>query len=138
MPEASPIPAGGAGFPRPQAGQTPPMGVSPATGPTPNKGYEQAAMQRIGLVIKQLTEILPMAGATSDVGKTILDVLSKLAKHVPPGANSQASERNAIDQMAKKNVQASQTNKALMQPQGGGGQPPGGGQMPPGGMGMAA
>ena len=113
------------------------MGVSPATGPTPNKGYEAAALQRVGLVIKQLTEILPMAGATSDVGKTILDVLGKLAKHVPSGSNTQASERNAIDQMAMKNAQAAQTNKALQgggQPGGGQGQPPmgGGGQPMPG------
>ena len=112
------------------------MGVSPATGPTPNKGYEAAALQRVGLVIKQLTEILPMAGATSDVGKTILDVLGKLAKLVPAGSNTQASERNAIDQMAMKNAQAAQTNKALqggVQPGGGQGQPPmGGGQPMPG------
>ena len=132
MPEPTPA---GSGLPRPQQSQSPPMGVSPATGPTPNKGYEAAALQRVGLVIKQLTEILPMAGATSDIGKTILDVLGKLAKHVPSGSNTQASERNAIDQMAMKNAQAAQTNKALQQPQGGGGQaPPGGGQMP----GMAA
>jgi hypothetical protein len=112
------------------------MGVSPATGPTPNKGYEAAALQRIGLVIKQLTEILPLAGATSDLGKTILKSLDSLAKHVPSGANTQASERNAIDQMAMKNAQSQQTNQALMKPQGGGGQlpQPGGAQMP----GMAA
>jgi hypothetical protein len=132
MPEPTPA---GSGLPRPQQSQSPPMGVSPATGPTPNKGYEAAALQRVGLVIKQLTEILPMAGATSDIGKTILDVLGKLAKHVPAGSNTQASERNAIDQMAMKNAQAAQTNKSLMQPQGGaqGGQPPmGGGQQMPG------
>ena len=117
-----------------------PLGASPVTGPTPNKGFEAAALQRLGLVIKQLTEILPMAGATSDIGKTILDVLGKLAKHVPSGSNTQASERNAIDQMAMKNAQAAQTNKALQgggQPGGGQGQPPmggGGAQMP----GMAA
>jgi len=101
-------------------------------------------MQRLGLVIKQLTDILPLAGATSDIGKTVLDVLGKLAKHVPAGSNTQASERNAIDQMAMKNAQAAQTNKSLMQGGSGqGGQPPGGGpsapMQPPGsGMGMAA
>jgi len=101
------------------------MGVSPATGPTPNKGYEAAAMQRLGLVIKQLTEILPLAGAASDIGKTVLDVLGKLTKHVPAGSNSQASERNAIDQMAMKNAQATQTNQMLQKQSMG---PPGGGQ----------
>ena len=136
MPETNPIPAG-SGLPKPQQSQSPPMGVSPATGPTPNKGYEAAAMQRLGLVIKQLTEILPLAGASSDIGKTVLDVLTKLTKHVPSGSNTQASERNAIDQMAMKNAQAAQTNKALQgggQPGGGQGQPPmgGGGQPMPG------
>lgn len=132
MPE--PVSAG-SGLPRPQQTQTPPMGVSPATGPTPNKGYEAAALQRVGLVIKQLTEILPLAGATSDLGKTILKSLDSLAKHVPSGANTQASERNAIDQMAMKNAQSQQTNQALMKPPQGQGAPPaGGGQMP----GMAA
>jgi hypothetical protein len=48
-------------------------------------------MQRLGLVIKQLTEILPLAGASSDIGKTVLDVLTKLTKHVPIGSNTQAS-----------------------------------------------
>ena len=91
-------------------------------------------MQRLGLVIKQLTDILPLAGATSDIGKTVLDVLGKLAKHVPAGSNTQASERNAIDQMAMKNAQAAQTNQALQKQSMGGGQPQGGAQMP----GMAA
>ena len=64
-----------------------------------------------------------MAGATSDIGKTILDVLGKLAKHVPSGSNTQASERNAIDQMAMKNAQQNQQMQALKAQQGGGGQP---------------
>lgn len=118
------------------------MGVSPATGPTPNKGYEAAALQRIGLLVKQMTDILPLAGATSDIGKTLMDCMTKLAKHVPSGSNTQASERNAIDQMAMKNAQASQTNQALQKQAMGGGQggaPPAPGG-PPGGAqpGMAA
>jgi hypothetical protein len=128
MPDAMPMPAG-SGLPRPQQTQSPPMGVSSATGPTPNKGYEAAAMQRLGLVIKNLMDLLPMAGAT-DLGKTINKMIEMGLKHVPAGSNTQASERNAIDQMAMKNMQASQTNQQLMKPQGQQGQP----QMP----GMAA
>src|SRR5580693_2393863 len=135
MPE--PVPAG-SGLPRPQQTQSPPMGVSPATGPTPNKGYEAAAMQRLGLVIKNLMDLLPMAGAT-DLGKTINKMIEMGREHAPAGSNTQASERNAIDQMAMKNAQAAQTNKTLQQPQGQqGGQPSGGGQGMPLGMGMAA
>lgn len=140
MPE--PMPAG-SGLPQPKQPQSPPMGVSPATGPTPNKGYEAAAMQRLGLVIKQLTELLPLAGATSDIGKTVVKMIDMAVKHVPAGSNTQASERNQIDEMARKNVQSQQTNQMLQKSAAGGqagGQPPGGGQSPMGGQmpGMAA
>ena len=84
------------------------MGVSPATGPTPNKGYEAAAIQRVGLIIKQLTDLLPMAGATSDIGKTVMKAINDLAKHVPPGSTSPAAEKNSIEQMAMRNAQQSQ------------------------------
>jgi hypothetical protein len=139
MPEtAAPIPAG-SGLPKPAQMQQPPMGASPATGPTPNKGYEQAAMQKVAVVIKQLESALPLAGSGSDLGKAILDALNKLAKHVQPGSTSQAAQRNEIDQMAQKNMQASQMQKQLNSPQGGS-QAPGGAPPPqaPGGMGMAA
>lgn len=114
------------------------MGVSSATQPTPNKGYEAAAQQRMGLLLKMATEILPLAGATSESGKVLLDIIGKLSKVVQPGSNTQASERNAIDKMAMQNAQQSQMMKQ-MQPgmaQGGQGGPPGG--APPGAQGMAA
>ena len=120
--------------PQPQAQA--PNGVSPATGPTPNKGFEAAAAQRLGLVIKQLEELIPLAGATTDIGKACLDALNKLVKYVPPGSVSPASSKNNIEQMAMKNAQSNQQMQALkaqqMQGQGGqqGGQP-GGAQMPP-------
>lgn len=143
MAEAPPA-AGGSSLPPPSQTSQPPMGVSSATGPTPNKGYEAAAMQRVGLILKMATDALPMAGATTDIGKALLKVINDLSKHVQPGSNTQASERSAIDQMAMKNAQQTQTNQAIRQPQagGGGGAPPGaGGGMPPGmppGMGAAA
>jgi len=116
------------------------MGVSPATGPTPNKGYEAAAMQRVGVVLNALTEVLPMAGATSDVGKAILDAIKILAKVVPPGSVSPQGQKNSIDQMQQKNAQQ-QSMMKQMQPGAGGAAPPGGGApgagMPPG-AGMAA
>jgi len=139
MPEAAaPIPAG-SGLPKPAQTQQPPMGASPATGPTPNKGYEAAAMQKVAVVIKQLESALPLAGSGSDLGKAILDSLNKLAKHVQPGSTSQAAQRNEIDQMQQKNMQAMQMQKQLAGGQGGSpggapGGPPGGGQP----QGMAA
>src|ERR1035441_9533718 len=113
--------------------QQAPSGVSPATGPTPNKGYEAAAAQRLGLIIKQLEEIIPMAGATTDIGKACLDALNKLVKYVPSGSVTPASAKNNIEQMAMKNAQQNQQMQALKAQQAGGqpggqpGQPP---QMP--------
>jgi hypothetical protein len=108
------------------------MGVSPITGPTPNKGFEAAAMQKLGGIINQLAEIIPLVGATSDIGKAAMDALQKLAKQVPSGANSPASEQSNL----KKALMQSQQNMSQMQqmkPPGGapgpGGPPPGG---PPG------
>lgn len=134
MPEtAAPIPAG-SGLPKPAQTQQPPMGVSPATGPTPNKGYEAAAMQKVAVVIKQLEAALPLAGSGSDLGKAILDALNKLAKHVQPGSTSQAAQRNEIDQMQMKNMQAAQMQKQLNAPGGAQGGAPGGGMPQPQGM----
>jgi len=59
--------------------QQAPFGSSPATGPTPNKGYEAAAMQRVGVLVKQMTEILPQVGATSDLGQALMKSITALA-----------------------------------------------------------
>lgn len=118
------------------------MGVSPATGPTPNKGFEAAGMQKLGMVLKQLTDILPMVGANSEVGQEVLKILTKLSKHVPAGAVSPASEKNNLEQMLLNNQrsqgQLAQLKQAMMAGGAAGGVPggaPGGmpAQMPPGG-----
>ena len=105
--------------------QQAPFGSSPATGPTPNKGFEAAAAQRLGLVIKQLEELIPMAGATSEIGKACLDALNKLVKYVPPGSVNPAAAKNNIEQMAMKNAQNNQQMQAIKQQSAGGGQPGG-------------
>jgi hypothetical protein len=132
MPETGPIPAG-SGFPRPQPTSQPPMGVSPATGPTPNKGYEAAAVQKVGTVIKQLEEALPLVGSGTDIGKAILECLNKLGKFAPPGAVSPQAQNNQLQQAQMKNMQNQQMAQTLNK---GAGAPGGGmgGQMP----GMAA
>ncbi len=134
MPEQTPAAATQRPPGQPGQGGQPPFGVSPASGPTPNKGLEAAALQRLGSITKQLTELLSLSGAMSDVGKVVLEVLPKLTKLVPPGSVSPASEKNHIEQMQMKNTQQNSQMQALkaqqMQQagQGGGGQPPA--QMP--------
>ena len=112
-------PAAGAA---PGQAQAAPFGASPATGPTPNKGFEAAAVQRLGLVLKQLTDLLQLAGAGSEIGKDVLKMLNIAAKHVQPGAVSPASEKNNIERMALQNAQQGQQAGQMRQQMAGGAQ----------------
>lgn len=108
MPDPSMSPSGGA--------QQAPFGTSSATQPTPNAGYEAAAAQKLGSVIKQLEEIIPLAGAATEIGKAALDALTKLVKLVPAGSVSPASEKNNLESMMMKNTQ-SNAQMAALKPQ---------------------
>lgn len=115
MPDTAPAAA-------PQQQQAP-FGQSPATGPTPNKGFEAAAAQRLGMVIKQLEEIIGTAGATSEIGQAALKMLNIGVKMVPPGSVTPASAKNNIEQMAMKNTQQAQQMAQLKQQGAQGGAP---------------
>lgn len=99
------------------------MGASPATGPTPNRGFEAAGLQKMGMVVKLLEEIVGTSGATSEVGKVALDCLNKVVKLVPAGSVSPAAQKNNIDQMSMKNQQNNQQMQQLKAQQAGGAQP---------------
>lgn len=92
-------------------------------GPTPNKGMEAAGLQRLASVLKQLEELVPMFGSGTEPGQAVLKALNSLAKHVPPGSVTPASERSNIEQMAMRNTQANQSMQALRQGGGAGGPP---------------
>ncbi len=93
-------------------------------GSTPNKGFEAAGLQKLGVLVKAMEELIPMFGATSEPGKDILDALRKLAKHIPTGSVSPASQRNTIQEMMMKAQQngsmQQQLDKSRAQPPGGG------------------
>lgn len=137
LPATSPSPGIGPapGNPSPQPGAVspvkPPFGSSPSVTPTHNAGLEVAGMQRLGVVIRLLTETLPMVGATSEVGGSVLDAIKTLSKHVRPGAVTPAAEANQLQKAQFQNAQNSQMLARLRQPMPGGGT--GGGQpgMPP-------
>lgn len=125
-----PAPAAGAGG----APQQAPFGTSGATTPTPNLGYEAAGLQKLGSVVKQLEDLIPLFGVTTEAGQAVMDTLKKLVKFVPPGSVTPAGEKNQIEQMMMKNVANNQQVQALRQSQMGGGAPggpPGGGMAPP-------
>ncbi len=119
MPDAIPASSAASAAPGASApGQPPakqaPFGSSPATGPTPNRGYEAAAAQKLGLVLKQLGELIPLAGATSEMGMAIMDMIKKGSKYVPQGSVTPAAEKNQIDNMAMQNTKNNAQMQAIM------------------------
>lgn len=87
-------------------------------------------MQKLGLIGKQLTEVLTLVGYSSDIGKEVLQMITKLSKLAPSDPNAAAERRN-IEQMAMKNTQQNQQMQQLKQQQAGGGGQPGAGGAPP-------
>jgi hypothetical protein len=93
----------------------PPFGQTPATGATPNKGYEAAGLQELGVIVKQMEKILPQVGASSDVGKAVLDCLNKLVKFVPAGSVTPAAQKNSIEAQQRAMAQNNQQAQAVQQ-----------------------
>ena len=127
MPTPAPAAPGSAsGQPQPPQ---PPFGSTQATGATPNKGYEAAGLQKLGVVVKQLEGLLPEVGAGSDIGKAVLDALNKLVKFVPAGSVTPAAQKNSIEAQQRQMAQNNQQMQALQQMRQkmaqGGGQPGG-------------
>ena len=119
---------------QPGAKPAAPFGQTSAMAPTPNKGAEAAAMQKLAMGVKLIGDAFAAAGATSELGQKILEVLPKLSKMVPLGASTPASERNTMQDVAMKNAQQNQAMQQFRQQQAVAQQ--GGSQKPP--MGMAA
>lgn len=99
----------------------PPFGSSAATQPTANRGYEMAGLQRLGVIVRGLEQLIPLLGSASESGRDVLKALNMLSKHVPPGSVSPAAEANQIQQMAIRNAQQGQMAARLRQGLGGGG-----------------
>ena len=110
---AIPAPQGVAGKP---PGAQAPIGSSPATTPSPNRGFEAAGKQKLGLIVQGLEQLVPMLGVGSPEGEAVMKALNILSKHAPPGTNTPASEANQIQKMALANAQRGQ-QVASMRPQ---------------------
>src|SRR5262245_46832958 len=117
----------------------PPMGTTPAVGPTANRGHEMAARQGIGSVIKALEQLLPMVGSENELGQAIMKSITSLGKHVQPGQVDPAAEKNELQNAQIRNIQQARMAQQLRQQMGaGGGGGPGGGAAGPPGMAGAA
>lgn len=99
-------------------GQSPP-GSSPATTPIPNRGQEAAGLATLSVIVNALLKVAPEFGATSEVGRDILDVVKKLAKHVPSGSQASGVQNNAMMKMMR-DQQQQQPMAAMMAARGGG------------------
>jgi hypothetical protein len=117
--------------PTPQTPQAPgqpgkpggaPFGQTSAVGPTANRGSEAAALQKVTMAVKLLSEAFGEAGATSELGQGLMDPLKKLSKMVVPGSSTPASEKNTMDRMqmalAQQNKNAQMLRQQAMQKQG--------------------
>jgi hypothetical protein len=123
----TPAPAAPGAAPPGGQPQQPPFGQTPATGSTPNKGYEAAGMQKLGVVVKQLESILPELGASSEAGQAVLKALNSLVKFVPAGSVTPAAQKNSIEaqqrSMQQNNQQMMALKQRMAQGAAGGGQP---------------
>ncbi len=125
MPIPAPAPPGG-------QPQQPPFGQTPATGSTPNKGFEAAGLQKLGVVVKQLEGLVAELGATSEPGQAVLKALTSLVKFVPAGSVTPAAQKNSIEAQQRNMAQNNQQMAELKQRMQGGGAPGGGQPQPQG------
>ena len=135
MPPGSPAgpPAG------PPQGQ-PPIGSSPATGPTQNLGLAAKGIQAAGAVLNAMAMVIPLVGAHTPLGQSLAKAMTDIGKHLQPGAASPQGERNFMQQMMQRQQQMAPQRAAVMSQQGPapGGNPAGAGGPPPATPPMAA
>jgi hypothetical protein len=92
-----------------------PFGGSSASQATPNAGYEAAALQRVGVIVKQVQDLMNLVGATSETGQGLLKALNILVKMVPAGTVSPVAEKNMLEQAQMRNTQNMAQNQQLKQ-----------------------
>ena len=122
VPAAAPPAPGGAGG---QPSQQPPFGQPGASQGSPNRGFEAAGLQRLGLAVRMLEQLVPLLGSSSEPGKVVMETITKLAKFVPAGSVTPAAQKSQIEQMQQRQMQANQQMQMLAQQrqQQGGGAP---------------
>ena len=90
-----------------------PFGGSGATQATPNTGYEAVALQRVGVLIKQLQDMMQMVGAGSEIGKDLLKMLNIAVKMSPAGNVTPTAEKNMLEQAQMRNTQNMNQSRML-------------------------
>ena len=112
MPDAPAVPGVQAPGGGPQPGQ-PPMGASPATGPTQNLGAAAQGIQAVGALLKGMAMVLTLVGPATPIGMAITKALQDIGKHVPPGASTPQGENNFAKQMMLRQQQMGSHQAAM-------------------------
>jgi hypothetical protein len=85
----------------------------------------------MGMALMALEQAVPLLGANSEPGKDVLQTISRLSKHVPPGTVTPADVKLALEKMM---MQQQQFGQQMQQMRGQAAQPGAGApQQPPGG-----
>jgi hypothetical protein len=88
----------------------------------------------MGMALMIMEQAVPLAGASSEEGGSLLKSIQMLAKHVPPGSVTPADIQNVAQQVLLKARQGQQQMQQMHAQQAGGGQPkPPQAGAPPGG-----
>lgn len=99
---------GGAAMPHPPmppAQGAPPQGASPATSPVPNKGLEVAGLAELSQIVRQLEQIVPKLGISSEAGRAVAEAALKLARHVPTGSVAPGPQMTALQGLQQRQMQ---------------------------------
>jgi hypothetical protein len=93
----------------------PPFGSTPAAAATPNRGLEAAGLQKLGVIVKQLEQLVPELGTGSEPGQAVLKALNSLVKFVPAGSVTPAAQKNSIEAQQRNMAQNNQQMQAIAQ-----------------------
>lgn len=110
VPPAAQMPNPGAMMQQPAQ---PPAGISPATQPTRNAGYEIAAQKMAGLALLIMERAMPLAGSNTPLGNELHKCIGGLAKHVPAGAVTPADIQSQIQQLMLRQQEFGAQKQAL-------------------------
>ena len=97
----------------PQDAAKAPFGGSSATQATPNTGYEAVALQRVGVLTKQIQDMMQLVGAGSEIGTKLLKMLNIAVEIAPAGSVTPTSEKNMLEQAQMRNTQNMQMQQQL-------------------------
>ena len=107
----------------------PPIGSSPATGPTQNNGFVAKGIQAAGAILNGMAMVIPLVGAHTPLGQAFAKAMVDIGKHIPPGASSPQGENDFLKQMALRQQQMG-PQRAALGAQGAPGGAPGGAPSP--------